>query len=196
MRRFVPPRSMPMVSRPFLSLGAGGAKSWLIKPYRLYCGFCLPNVNKPKGCRLLRLLVRSVLPSIPVGRLAQLVRAPALQAGCRGFESLAAHQLISLCQASSFDPYPERSRAVLPSVSVWAKNQLTKGVLFMSEISTPASPVVVVGFDMPFWPLVRFLIKIAIASIPAGIVIAFLYMVLGWIYGAILVATHHTNLLR
>ena len=26
-----------------------------------------------------------------VGRLAQLVRAPALQAGCRGFESLTAH---------------------------------------------------------------------------------------------------------
>jgi hypothetical protein len=56
--------------------------------------------------------------------------------------------------------------------------------------------VVVVGFDMPFWPLVRFLIKIAIASIPAGIVIAFFYMVLGWIYGAILIATHHTNLSR
>jgi hypothetical protein len=28
------------------------------------------------------------------GRLAQLVRAPALQAGCRGFESLTAHQRI------------------------------------------------------------------------------------------------------
>ena len=29
------------------------------------------------------------------GRLAQLVRAPALQAGGRGFESLAAHQTFS-----------------------------------------------------------------------------------------------------
>jgi hypothetical protein len=28
-----------------------------------------------------------------IGRLAQLVRAPALQAGCRGFESLTAHQI-------------------------------------------------------------------------------------------------------
>ncbi len=66
----------------------------------------------------------------------------------------------------------------------------------MSQISVaPATPVVVVGFDMPFWPLVRFLIKIAIASIPAGIVIAFFYMVLGWIYGALLIATHHTNVL-
>jgi hypothetical protein len=31
------------------------------------------------------------------GRLAQLVRAPALQAGCRGFESLTAHQIIYQC---------------------------------------------------------------------------------------------------
>ncbi len=67
----------------------------------------------------------------------------------------------------------------------------------MSQISSAsASPVVVVGFDMPFWPLVRFLVKIAIASIPAGIVIAFIYTVLGWIYGALLLATHHTNLLK
>jgi hypothetical protein len=67
----------------------------------------------------------------------------------------------------------------------------------MSESSTaPATPVVVIGFDMPFWPLVTFLIKIAIASIPAGIVIALFYVVLGWIYGAILLATHHANLLR
>jgi hypothetical protein len=64
----------------------------------------------------------------------------------------------------------------------------------MAEISP--SPVVVVGFDMPFWPLVGFLVKIALASIPAGIIIAFLYMFVGWIYGAILVATHHTNLLH
>jgi hypothetical protein len=49
---------------------------------------------------------------------------------------------------------------------------------------------------MPSWPLVRLLIKIAIASIPAGIVIAFIYMVLVCIYGAVLCATHHTNLLR
>ena len=29
-----------------------------------------------------------------MGRLAQLVRAPALHAGCRGFESLTAHFLV------------------------------------------------------------------------------------------------------
>jgi len=64
-----------------------------------------------------------------------------------------------------------------------------------SSGSSPTA-VVVVGFDMPFWPLVRFLIKLAIASIPAGIVVALFYVVLGWIYGAILVATHHTELLK
>jgi hypothetical protein len=60
----------------------------------------------------------------------------------------------------------------------------------------PASPVVVVGFDMPFWPLVRFMVKASIASVPAGIVIALIYIVLGWMWGAILVATHHTELLK
>jgi hypothetical protein len=54
----------------------------------------------------------------------------------------------------------------------------------------PVASVVVVGFDMPFWPLVRFLVKVAIASIPAGLVIALFYMVLGLIYGAIMVALH------
>jgi hypothetical protein len=61
---------------------------------------------------------------------------------------------------------------------------------------SPVTPVVVTGFDMPFWPLVRFLVKLAIASIPAGIVIAIFYAVLGLVWGAILVATHHTELLK
>jgi hypothetical protein len=66
---------------------------------------------------------------------------------------------------------------------------------FMSQISPP-TPVVVVGFDMPFWRLVSFLVKIAIASIPAGIIIALLYMMVGWIYGILLIATHRTTLLH
>ena len=37
-RRLVPPRSMPIVSRPFLSLAADDALSCLIKLYRLYRG--------------------------------------------------------------------------------------------------------------------------------------------------------------
>jgi hypothetical protein len=70
------------------------------------------------------------------------------------------------------------------------------GRTLLSSFPRLNTPVVVIGFDMPFCPLVRFLIKIAIASTPAGIVIAFIYMVLGWIDGAILLATHHTNLLH
>jgi len=91
-------------------------------------------------------------------------------------------------------PYPARTACYH---SLGRASSRRTGRAAMSQISiAPASPVVVVGFDMPFWPLVRFLIKIAIASIPAGIVIALFYMVLGWIYGAILVATHHTSLLK
>ena len=56
---------------------------------------------------------------------------------------------------------------------------------------TPATPVVVIGFDMPFWPLVRFLVKLAIASIPAGLIIALFYVMLALIYGAFVVALHH-----
>ncbi len=65
----------------------------------------------------------------------------------------------------------------------------------MSEGSS-ATSVVVVGFDMPFWTMVRFLIKLAIASVPAGIVIALIYVVIGWIWGALLLATHHAELLK
>jgi hypothetical protein len=46
--------------------------------------------------------------------------------------------------------------------------------------SNPA-PVVVIGFDLPFWDLVRFLVKLAFASIPAGIIIAFLYGLILWL---------------
>ncbi len=67
----------------------------------------------------------------------------------------------------------------------------------MSENALPSpTPVVVFGFDMPFWALVKFLIKLAVASIPAGIVIALIYVVLGWMWGAILVASHRTELLK
>jgi hypothetical protein len=64
-------------------------------------------------------------------------------------------------------------------------------MLFMANaLVHPVAPVVVVGFDMPFWPLVRFLVKVAIASIPAGLVIALFYMLLGLLYGGIMVALH------
>ena len=61
----------------------------------------------------------------------------------------------------------------------------------MANAPVPAvAPVVVVGFDMPFWPLVRFLVKVAIASIPAGLIIALFYVVMGLIYGALMVTFH------
>jgi hypothetical protein len=48
------------------------------------------------------------------GRLAQLVRAPALQAGCRGFESLAAHQSMLQDQPGLLLPGSCRAKAPRP----------------------------------------------------------------------------------
>ena len=58
------------------------------------------QIQRLEGVHLLRTL-RRMHPSHTLsevawnGRLAQLVRAPALQAGCRGFESLTAHHLFN-----------------------------------------------------------------------------------------------------
>lgn len=35
--------------------------------------------------------------------------------------------------------------------------------------------IVISDFDMPFWSIVKLMIKIAIASIPAGIILAIFY---------------------
>src|SRR5271166_5160757 len=72
---------------------------------------------KQKSCQpvTFRSTGASALPVQP-GRLAQLVRAPALQAGSRGFESLTAHQGIpswrsgAIYQAPLF-PEPQSSKA-------------------------------------------------------------------------------------
>jgi hypothetical protein len=48
----------------------------------------------------------------------------------------------------------------------------------------------VIGFDMPFWPLVRFLVKLAFASIPAGIIIALIYAAIG-VIGELLWRYYH-----
>ena len=59
------------------------------------------------------------------GRLAQLVRAPALQAGSRGFESLTAHQEPVLCRprpSGLLSKYPIKSKTFGPMPSnavVW-----------------------------------------------------------------------------
>ncbi len=55
----------------------------------------------------------------------------------------------------------------------------------------PAPPIVVrvVDFDIPFWSLVGFLLKLCFATIPAAIVITFLGI---FLYGAIpAIFMHH-----
>jgi hypothetical protein len=55
----------------------------------------------------------------------------------------------------------------------------------MSETpNPPPAPAVVVDVDMPSWPLVRFLIRLTVDSIPLGIVIALIYAVAGLVWGA------------
>ncbi len=48
--------------------------------------------------------------------------------------------------------------------------------------------VSIVNFDMPFWSIVKLLIKISIAAIPAMFIIAMISLVLWAIFGGILVA--------
>jgi hypothetical protein len=64
--------------------------------------FCVLPLEKGTVCHV-QVAQRATLPYTKEassfcgwhGLLAQLVRAPALQAGCRGFESLTAHQTLS-----------------------------------------------------------------------------------------------------
>jgi hypothetical protein len=64
------------------------------------------------------------------GRLAQLVRAPALQAGCRGFESLTAHQ----------DLVSENSAILSPKTHFPRKMAGTRGVERINGNHASASP--------------------------------------------------------
>jgi hypothetical protein len=67
-----------------------------------------------------------------------LVRAPALQAGCRGFESLTAHQSISSSRAL-VDPSPDQFRSIRIGIEEkatgvrWAFS--IKSLLFTSRVS-------------------------------------------------------------
>ncbi len=57
----------------------------------------------------------------------------------------------------------------------------------MSESSPPNQPpikktptrVIIADFDMPFWSIVNFMVKVALASIPASIVIMIFYCFAG-----------------
>jgi len=48
-----------------------------------------------------------------------------------------------------------------------------------------ANPVVVVNIKMPFWSMVTFLIKLAIASVPAAIVIFLIFIGLTTAFGGV-----------
>lgn len=59
----------------------------------------------------------------------------------------------------------------------------------MSEVTPRAQPVVITDFEMPFWSLVIFLVKLAVAAIPAIVILAvmgaILTAVLGGIFGGL-----------
>ncbi|WP_201353460.1 hypothetical protein [Hydrogenimonas urashimensis] len=43
--------------------------------------------------------------------------------------------------------------------------------------------VIVSGLEIPFWDLVWFMVKLALASIPALFIIYFIFVVLGMLFG-------------
>ena len=56
-------------------------------------------------------------------------------------------------------------------------------------MDTPArQPVSVVDFDIPFWSMVRFLIKFAIAAIPATIILA---IISALVFAVLSAMVHH-----
>jgi hypothetical protein len=45
--------------------------------------------------------------------------------------------------------------------------------------------VVISGLDIPFWDLVWFMVKLALASIPALFIIYFIFAVMGMLFGGL-----------
>lgn len=59
------------------------------------------------------------------------------------------------------------------------------------EVTPAQGPtyVVIRDFDVPFWAMVRFLVQVSVAAVPAAIILALLWVfVVGGIIGAII---HH-----
>jgi hypothetical protein len=48
----------------------------------------------------------------------------------------------------------------------------------LSECEEETKKVVVTDIKMPFWSMVWFMVKLAIAAIPAGIILAIIYLLL------------------
>lgn len=55
----------------------------------------------------------------------------------------------------------------------------------MNDSSAEVRPVKVVGFDVPFFDLVTFLVKLAFAAIPATLIVVVLAFIIGSVLGAI-----------
>ena len=51
---------------------------------------------------------------------------------------------------------------------------------------TPATRIV--DINMPFWSLVGFMVKAAIAAIPAFIILVMIYMIVGAVIGGVIAA--------
>jgi hypothetical protein len=60
----------------------------------------------------------------------------------------------------------------------------------MSEITQGAQPIVVTDIHMPFWSMVVFLVKLAIAAIPAILILSILGAILGAIFSGIFAGFH------
>jgi hypothetical protein len=52
--------------------------------------------------------------------------------------------------------------------------------------SDPRNEVVVVNINMPFWSMVRFMVKWAIAAIPAIIILAIIGTIISAVFAAVL----------
>ena len=60
----------------------------------------------------------------------------------------------------------------------------------MSEVTPSVQPVVITDIHIPFWSMVVFLVKVAIAAIPAILILWVLAAVLGGILAGIFAGFH------
>lgn len=47
--------------------------------------------------------------------------------------------------------------------------------LYDDDLPLATTEIIISDFDMPFWSMVKFMVKMAIASIPAGIILVIFY---------------------
>ena len=86
-------------------------------------------------------------------------------------------------------PDPKGASPVAPAVTPQALQPTpapgTEANPYQPAPSAPPSRVAVVDFDVPFWSLVVFLVKLSVASIPAAIILYLVWVALAiTFYGA------------